>query len=678
MVESAHHHKATALTIKLNESAVFLRTQDTASRHAGPAAIPPASALRGLLILHLSKPMRITSIEVELIALTINQWPDGIGAYHADLTETHRIYHASSVLYRASLPVRRAVSVGPGLHYEDDDVLGRRPLRQAENTPILHVEENPFVPNNLPSPPYSPPAVRKCDILLPSQPPYPFPLSPCFSNPPHSESAATTDGSSSNSFLSLPEMHLHLTDSHGARHTNSHESGDSSGSGSGSGPNGLCLSPTADDHDERGRHRSQRQAQNHKHFSISHLFGSLRSKSPKSGHPTVVEPHDTHLSHTLRTSDDSGPREGWKEFKPGTYTYPISFTIPGDAPPTLHCELGSVTWRLTANVHRPGTFTTRLDALHEVNVIYCPTEDDTEDTSNIIVERQWREQLQYVLTIAARSFYTGGIVPVSLTLMPLTKVRIHRLAFFVEEQVSYLTKMKDVTRSDPVVRVPLLMVKNEGKISTPILPLESDDVDAFRESPLFEVINPEDDLSEMVSNFMGPGPWNFRKELHIPDDLHFSNSNKKCNMLISHAIVCLIRVESDVEHDPKTGKRKLYDVTIQTPVHVYSSRCNPDIVVLPRYSGTGRSAEVADATAFNDVPSYLEPSSSSSSRMGPSSSDTYSIISAIDGSFGAGIAHHVRLEDDQLSSLYHRNEQFERLVSGQESEFGEAPPAYDA
>lgn len=31
----------------------------------------------------------------------------------------------------------------------------------------------------------------------------------------------------------------------------------------------------------------------------------------------------------------------------------------------------------------------------------------------------------------------------------------------------------------------------------------------------------------------------------------------------------------------------------------------------------------------------------------------------------------------QLDSLYYRNSQFERLVSGQESERGDAPPAYD-
>ncbi len=103
-----------------------------------------------------------------------------------------------------------------------------------------------------------------------------------------------------------------------------------------------------------------------------------------------------------------------------------------DAPPTLQCNFGSISWTISANVHRPGTFKTKLSAQREIVVVSCPTEEDTEDTENIIVERHWDQQLQYLITISGRSFYIGGTIPISFTMMPLTKVKIHRLSVFIE------------------------------------------------------------------------------------------------------------------------------------------------------------------------------------------------------------------------------------------------------
>lgn len=144
---------------------------------------------------------------------------------------------------------------------------------------------------------------------------------------------------------------------------------------------------------------------------------------------------------------DKDKGDGWKEFKKGElpilssicysncsgiYTYPISFAIPGNSPPTMECDYGSVTWKLKATVHRPGAFKAKLTASREVMMIACPTEDDTEDTENIIVERHWDSQLQYLISISGRSFYIGGTVPVTFTMMPLTKIKIHRISVLIE------------------------------------------------------------------------------------------------------------------------------------------------------------------------------------------------------------------------------------------------------
>ena len=74
---------------------------------------------------------------------------------------------------------------------------------------------------------------------------------------------------------------------------------------------------------------------------------------------------------------------------------------------------------------------------------------------------------------------------------------------------------------------------------------------------------------------MGPGPWSFHTTLKLPTAcglLHFTNKNRKSNIQIAHTLKIVIRVErgDDLHIDPKTGKRKLFDIVVQTPVHILS------------------------------------------------------------------------------------------------------------
>lgn len=78
-------------------------------------------------------------------------------------------------------------------------------------------------------------------------------------------------------------------------------------------------------------------------------------------------------------------------------------------------------------------------ATREVVVVASPSDDDTEDTENIIVERHWDQQLQYLISISGRSFYIGGTMPVSLTLMPLAKVKIHKIFVYIEGQAVFMS-----------------------------------------------------------------------------------------------------------------------------------------------------------------------------------------------------------------------------------------------
>ncbi|KAJ3776332.1 hypothetical protein FB446DRAFT_785267 [Lentinula raphanica] len=107
--------------------------------------------------------------------------------------------------------------------------------------------------------------------------------------------------------------------------------------------------------------------------------------------------------------------------------------------------------------------------------------------------------LHYMITICGRSFPIGGEIPIEITLMPLEKVRVHRVGVVIEQKIEYHTQFKKVERTDPLLTVPLLSVKHESPPSSSsskdkakelkhILPLESDDPEALRKSPLYGIM----------------------------------------------------------------------------------------------------------------------------------------------------------------------------------------------
>lgn len=376
--------------------------------------------------------------------------------------------------------------------------------------------------------------------------------------------------------------------------------------------------------------------------------------------------------------------EGWKEFKKGTYTYPISFTIPNNSPPTIECDYGTMIWRLKAEVHRPGAFTPKLTAQRDVLVVAAPCEEDTEDSENIIIERQWESQLQYLIAISGRRFPTGGTIPIDLTIIPFTKAKVHRISVHIDERIEYHTPTRRTVRSQPTHRITLLSLEDEvdGE-SHPLLPLISDDPEAFRKSPLYQLLNAHDDENEMAMAVMGPGPWSFHHEVQLPQHcslIHFSNRNKKSNVTVHHTLKIVIRVErgDDETTDPQTKKTKLFDIQIQTPVRILSCHCTPAWTSLPRYY------EVLEHDFDRRVSCPCDLRASRNSHCGPNDSELHTPISlnrvvSIDSTVSSAENHSPAGHSGTLvQTLVGRSTQYERLMSGMESEVGEAPPAYES
>lgn len=277
------------------------------------------------------------------------------------------------------------------------------------------------------------------------------------------------------------------------------------------------------------------------------------------------------------SEDDSV--HNWKEFRKGVYNYPISFQVPLNAPPTVHAEFGSVIYKLKANVVRVGALTPNLTEEKEVTMIAGPQEDDMEETENVIVERQWEDQMRYQIALSGKAFPIGGTIPISIRLMPLTKCKIFRLTIALEEKTDYFAAGKKVARHETPRRFILFAAKNAEKKdrSDPLLPILSESTTAAKESPLAplarqaalnnprefsDLVNPEDDVYASLLDPMGP--WHLEKDLFVPDchsRIKFSTKHEETNISVQHWLKVTIRVErgDDAAMDSK-GRRKQFDI----------------------------------------------------------------------------------------------------------------------
>lgn len=160
------------VAIRLTEPVVFLRGD-----HSNPKRghLPrdeidqlPLAMVRGLLVLTLDKPAKISTIEVELEGICLSEWPEGMGSRRVEVFEEHRILHAKATFFNAAEEererirrdanahasaalqrTRRHASLGPGLENDiaacdnsdsessDGDSDSEGPVQRGRNRTIV-------------------------------------------------------------------------------------------------------------------------------------------------------------------------------------------------------------------------------------------------------------------------------------------------------------------------------------------------------------------------------------------------------------------------------------------------------------------------------------------------------------------------------------------------------------
>ncbi|KAM0749112.1 hypothetical protein T439DRAFT_327607 [Meredithblackwellia eburnea MCA 4105] len=370
----------------------------------------------------------------------------------------------------------------------------------------------------------------------------------------------------------------------------------------------------------------------------------------------------------------SSRSKGWKEFRAGTYSYPISIPIAASLPPTINAEFGTVMYALKATVHRAGALTANLTAVTGIMLVSTPGQDDTEENESIVVERFWETQMKYNIALSGKSFPIGGHIPISIRLNPMAKVKLYRISAILEQKTTYFASGRKLTRHETPKKYPLMRIEMKDPKEA-LLPILSDDVDAINNHPLAKFfINPTSSDDTTPQCFDPIGPWHLESTIKLPDcssRLNFSTIHDKANINISHVLKIMLRVErGDDDFLDSKGKRKLWDVIIETPIHILSCKCTQN--VLPAYStvssGPGPSGSASSSGAslsfnntqdcgFNHLTNQPTRGQSTLSYSGVRSSS----------------AHH-----QPTVTTVEQNMLFARLVAGEETPAGEVPPTYQA
>ncbi|SCV71612.1 BQ2448_3200 [Microbotryum intermedium] len=413
-------------------------------------------------------------------------------------------------------------------------------------------------------------------------------------------------------------------------------------------------------------------------------------------------------------SDDEISATGWKEFRAGTYTYPISIAIPVSLPPTISASFGHVTYELKATVHRAGALTSNLTASTEIVLISAPSQDDTEENESIVVERFWETQMKYNVALSGKlifvplggrlqSFAIGSQIPLSIRLDPMAKIKVHRITAVLEQKTNYFASGRKLTRHETPKKFPLLRIEHKDP-KEPLLPILSDDPKAISDHPLADFFINPDTSNDTTPALLDPlGPWHIESYLQLPtcaSKIAFSTHHEQSNIATSHNIKVMLRVErGDDDYLDSKGNRKLWDVIIESPIHILACQCAQN--ALPAYSpasgGTTRGQNGSAAIGgtglpceVHSPPSTIGGSISSNARRPSSATRTdrsrsrvrnAAIVAAAAVAAAASPYPH-RAESPHpsipASELEQTNALFARLVAGEEMPSGEVPPTYGA
>lgn len=297
------------------------------------------------------------------------------------------------------------------------------------------------------------------------------------------------------------------------------------------------------------------------------LAGRLRRAASPSPSSTNKE-HTFHPFSSRRSFSRDEPVEletqakGYRTFEPGEYFYNFELPIPQSLPESMENKYGSVHYLLEGSIERPGTFRSKVSGRHTVVFVRCPSDNNIEINEPIAISKPWEDQLLYDIVISGKAFPIGTRVPIAIKLIPLAKIELHRVRVYITETSEYFCKNKRVHRMEPTRKFLIQeRISREGITGNLLLELGSE----F--------------LSSVDLDLECEIPETFP---HKKEKLHPFSTYE--NIKVHHWIKVTLRISRpDPNPNSDSGKKKHYEVSIDSPIHLLDPQCTNTNVYLPAY-----------------------------------------------------------------------------------------------
>lgn len=544
--------------IKLVEPVVFL--QGFESQHSNER--PPAM-LRGSLVVRILKPTKLKAISLTLKGYTRTEWPEGIPPKKQDFVDINDIVNHTWPFYEASNPI--SLTAQNNNADSENDILVNcsgasmyKPLsltKSQRNTPSTSAKST----NKL------------TDFTSPLQ------LSPISSN------------NNINNTLKSVSSNTPKGEQNGSiRRSRANSSGASnivktSAAARSLSPLNLFKRVASFNHgsqkieNDKDNIRSANSAINNsaRAATSTSIFSELLTStfSNEASNPNNVQSQD---SNPLNANDSF-------VFQPGDYVYTFEQIIPQSYPESIKADFGFIEYFLLATIERYGAFKSNLNARLPVTIIRTQSDTSVEESEPILISRDWEKQLFYDIIISSKDIILDAFLPINFSFSPLDKVTLHRVRIYITETMEYYCNGKKTHRLEPTKK--FLLAEYCG----PRLPNAPKDASATKAKYMGNLLEDSDGfLSNKTFEFQVFVPSRFGNHQRLHPDTGFDKIKS------THWIKLCLRLSKIID-----GKRKHYEISIDSPIHVLHKLCSHANTLLPSYDSHFVNTQFSSSTSFS-------------------------------------------------------------------------------
>ncbi|EDO15452.1 hypothetical protein Kpol_463p1 [Vanderwaltozyma polyspora DSM 70294] len=479
----------------------------------------PPSILRGSLIVRVLKPSKLKNISLAFKGYSRTDWPEGIPPKKQEFVEINDIVNHTWPFYRSS--AQNSSYLGSGPNSTSSSVTNISALNPDSDDPILQDSG--------------------ASLFRPSP----------------KTNAANRNGHSSTSINTLSSSSIASKNSTDVTPTKPAISETNAATRSLS-PLRLirkATSPNTNDNKQTKQSSSR----------FSDLFSGTFSTSNDNSQGNQNK--NNNLSPNSANINMHGPSDAFI-FQPGDYIYTFEQAIPSSYPETIKADYGFVEYYLFISIERFGAFKSNITAKFPITLVRTQADTSIEETEPIAISRDWEHQLHYDIVIASKDIILDAFLPIAFRFSPIDKVTLHRIRIYLTETIDYYCKGKKVHRVEPTKK--FLLAEHNG----PKLENLGENNNSSKAKYLGNLLV-DDSTGDLVNK-------EFEYQVFVPNTfankqaLHPDTGYEKIKS--QHWIKICLRLSRMID-----GKRKHYEIVIDSPIHVLHKLCSHANTLLPSY-----------------------------------------------------------------------------------------------